>query len=165
MSRIGKPERETQSRLIQLFRDELGYGFLGDSSDRASNSNIEENLLTDWLTKRGHSSEQISRAIYLLRLEADNPNRSLYDNNKAVYSYLRYGVPVKVEAGKVTETVKVVDWQNPEANGVAAAEEGEGQPDEEPEPDAGRRAGGGHLAAGQPSGDSFYGAQLRAHDG
>ena len=24
---------------------------------------------------------------------------------------LRYGVPVKVEAGKVTETVHLVDWQ------------------------------------------------------
>ena len=123
MSGIGKPERETQTRLIALFRDELDYRYLGDWSDRASNSNIEEDLLTAWLTKRGHSAEQISRAIYLLRLEADNPNRSLYDNNKAVYSYLRYGVPVKVEAGRVTETVKVIDWQNPAANDCAVAEE------------------------------------------
>ncbi len=36
--------------------------------------------------------------------ETDNPNRSLYENNKAVYSLLRYGVPVKIEAGKVTDT-------------------------------------------------------------
>jgi type I restriction enzyme R subunit len=123
MSVVGKPERETQKRLIALFCDELGYRYLGDWSDRPSNSNIEEDLLTDWLTKRGHSAEQISRAIYLLRLEADNPNRSLYDNNKAVYSYLRYGVPVKVEAGKVTETVKVIDWQNFESNDFAIAQE------------------------------------------
>lgn len=123
MSAVGKPERETQSRLISLFCDELGYRYLGDWSDRGSNSNIEEHLLTAWLTKRGRSAEQISRAIYLLRLEVDNPNHSLYDNNKAVYSYLRYGVPVKVEAGKVTETVKVIDWQNPEANDFAIAEE------------------------------------------
>ena len=123
MSVVGKPERETQKRLIALFCDELGYRYVGDWSDRPSNSNIEEDLLTAWLTKRGHSAEQISRAIYLLRLEADNPNRSLYDNNKAVYSYLRYGVPVKVEVGKVTETVKVIDWQNFEANDFAIAEE------------------------------------------
>jgi len=27
---VGKPERETQRRVIALFRDELGYRFLGD---------------------------------------------------------------------------------------------------------------------------------------
>ncbi len=26
---------------------------------------------------------------------------------------LRYGVPVKTEAGKDTETVKVIDWDHP----------------------------------------------------
>ena len=30
MNDIGKPERETQRRVIALFRDELGYRFLGD---------------------------------------------------------------------------------------------------------------------------------------
>lgn len=123
MSGVGKAERETQNRLVALFRDELGYRYFGDWSDRLNNSNIEESYLTNWLTKRGYSSQQISRAIYLLRAEADNPTRSLYDNNKAVYSYLRYGVPVKIEAGKVTETVKVIDWEQPEENDFAMAEE------------------------------------------
>ena len=56
MSVVGKPERETQKRVIALFRDELGYRYLGDWSDRPSNSNIEEDLLTAWLTKRGYSA-------------------------------------------------------------------------------------------------------------
>ena len=30
MSAIGHPERETQDRIIALFRDELGYRYLGD---------------------------------------------------------------------------------------------------------------------------------------
>ncbi len=64
------------------------------------------------LTKCKYSPEQISRAIYLRKTEAENQNRSLYENNKAVYSFLRYGVPVKIEAGKATETVKLINWQN-----------------------------------------------------
>jgi len=123
MSIIGKPERETQNRLIALFRDEIGYCYLGHWGDRPNNSNTEEKLLTEYLTCADYSLETISRAIYLLRIEADNPNRSLYDNNNAVYSYLRYGVPVKIEAGKVTETVKLIDWDHPEKNDFAIAEE------------------------------------------
>jgi len=73
---IGKPERNTQNRIIALFRDELGYRFLGDRSDRLNNSNTEEDLLSAYLIQAGYTMPQISRAIYLLRLEADNPNRS-----------------------------------------------------------------------------------------
>ena len=51
------------------------------------------------------------------------PIRSLYDNNKAVYSLLRYGVPVKVEAREVTETVKLINWEQSEENDFAIAEE------------------------------------------
>lgn len=90
MSAIGKAERETHNRVIALFRDELGYRYLGDWSDRPDNSNIQEDLLTAHLTKVGHAPEQISRAIYLLRTEADNSNRSVYDNNNPVNSLLRY---------------------------------------------------------------------------
>ena len=123
MSNIGKTERTTQNRVIALFRDELGYRFLGDRSERAHNSNIEEDLLSAHLIQAGYTMAQISRAIHLLRVEAENPNRSLYENNKAVYSMLRYGVPVKIEAGKVTETVKLIDWENPEANDFVIVEE------------------------------------------
>ena len=41
----------------------------------------------------------------------------------AVYNLLRYGVPVKIEAGKVTETVRLINWQEPEKNDFAIAEE------------------------------------------
>lgn len=49
MSDIGQPERATQDRVLSLFRDELKYRFLGDWTDRA-NSNIEEDLLSAWLS-------------------------------------------------------------------------------------------------------------------
>jgi len=69
------------------------------------------------------STRQINRAIHLLKVEAENPNRSLYDNNRAVYSLLRYGVPVKTEAGKASQTVKLINWDKPEKNDFAIAEE------------------------------------------
>ena len=90
------------------------YRYLGDWTDRDGNSNIEEGLLTAWLTKSGYSPAQINVALHKLRTEADNHNRSLYGNNQAVYNLLRYGVPVKTEAGKVTETVHLINWDEPE---------------------------------------------------
>jgi len=122
MSPIGQPERATQNRVISLFRDELGYRFLGDWTDR-DNSNIEESLLSPWLRKRGVNIAQIAVALHKLRTEATNHNRTLYANNQAVYTLLRYGVPVKTEAGKPTETVHLIDWEHPDANDFAIAEE------------------------------------------
>lgn len=46
MSDVRKAERATQRRVIELFHDQLGYCFLGDWSDRAGNSNIEEGHIT-----------------------------------------------------------------------------------------------------------------------
>lgn len=123
MSDIGKTERATQDRVIALFRGELDYSYLGDWTDRYGNSNIEEDLLSAWLTTSGYTPVQISAALHKLRTEADNHSRTLYGNNEAVYSLLRYGVPVKVEAGKVTETVHLINWQQPGENDFAIAEE------------------------------------------
>lgn len=123
MSIIGKAERATQNRVIALFREELKYRYLGDWRDREGNSNIEEKLLADYLNRSGYTPAQISVAIFKLRTEADNHHRSLYDNNKAVFGLLRYGVPVKLEASKVTETVHLINWREPADNDFALAEE------------------------------------------
>jgi len=123
MSAIGQPERATQNRVIALFRNELHYRYLGDWTDREGNSNVEEKILTAHLTKCDYTAAQISSAIYKLRTEADNHSRGLYGNNQAVYNLLRYGVPVKIEAGKVTETVHLIDWKEPDKNDFAIAEE------------------------------------------
>src|ERR1700751_5539811 len=123
MNGIGDPERLTQKRVIAFFRNELKYRYLGDWSDNQGNSNIEEKLLDKYLTSVGYTPEQISRALFLLKTESQNPNRSLYDNNRAVYSLLRYGVPVKIEAGKVTDTVKLINWDKPEKNDFVIVEE------------------------------------------
>lgn len=122
MAEIGKPERETQDRVLALFQNQLGYRYLGDWSDR-TNSNVEDGLLAEYLQRRGYSQEQISRALHLLLAQADNKSRGLYDNNKGVYECLRYGVAVKVDAGAPTEIVNLIDWQNPHFNNFAIAEE------------------------------------------
>jgi type I restriction enzyme, R subunit len=123
MSDIGQTERATQNRVITLFRDELGYDYLGNWQDRPNNSNIEDSILTNYLTKQGYNPAQIAKTLYELRSTADNPNRKLYDNNQAVYSLLRYGVQVKTSAGENTETVRVIDWHNPESNHFSIAQE------------------------------------------
>jgi type I restriction enzyme R subunit len=123
MSIFGSPERITQNRVIGLFHDELGYRLLGDWSDRPGNSNIDEESLSAWLTMAGYGPAQISSTLYRLRAEADNPNRTLYANNQAVYNLLRYGVPVKTEAGQPNETVHLVNWADPEKNDFGIAEE------------------------------------------
>ena len=135
MNDIGKPERATQSRIIALFRDELKYRYLGDWTDREGNSNVEETLLTAYLNKRGYTPAQISVALHKLRTEADNHSRTLYGNNQAVYNLLRYGVPVKIEAGKVTETVHLINWNEPDKNDFAIAEEVTLQGNQERRPD------------------------------
>src|SRR5262249_33126948 len=91
--------------------------------DRCGNSNIEEGLLREYLAKDGYTPEQISRAIYLLKNEATNPSRSLYENNKAVYGLLRYGVDVQTEVGQPHVKVKLINWAEPRKNDFGIAEE------------------------------------------
>lgn len=49
MNFVGQPERATQNRVIALFRDELEYRYLGDWTDRDTNSNVEEGLRGEFL--------------------------------------------------------------------------------------------------------------------
>ncbi len=123
MSDIGKPERITQNRVVKLFQNELGYRYLGDWHDRKHNSNIEPEILTNWLAKQGYNQNLISKAIYEFSKVANDQSKSLYETNKAVYSMLRYGVNVQPEIGQNKETVWLIDWKNPLNNDFAIAEE------------------------------------------
>lgn len=116
-------EKKTQERVLALFQEELGYRYLGDWRTREGNDCMEEELLSANLQARGYRAESAARAMYLLRLTAENPAMSLIQRNRKVYHLLRYGVPVKTKAGELTETVHLVDWAHPEANDFAVAEE------------------------------------------
>ena len=52
MNSIGKKERETQDRIIALFRNELDYRYHGNWKEREDNSNIEKESLTAWLVEK-----------------------------------------------------------------------------------------------------------------
>ena len=80
-------------------------------------------MLAAYLNKAGYTSAQIKKAIYILSTEAHHSSRSLYDNNKTVYSLLRYGVQLKTEAGEVYQTIKLINWEKPFENDFAIAEE------------------------------------------
>ncbi|WP_020585439.1 type I restriction endonuclease subunit R [Desulfobacter curvatus] len=120
---INKPERATQDRVIKLFQNTLDYKYLGNYKDQDGNSNIEEGLLRKFLMDQSFSTEQINRVVYELTNAANNHGQSLYQNNKTVYEFLRFGVPVKVEAGVPTETIQIINWQEPLKNDFYIAEE------------------------------------------
>ncbi len=121
---LGKPERNTQNRVIRLFQNELGYTYLGDWSDRDGNTNVEEEFLTKYLIdKGGYTQSQVNAVIHRLRTEADHNSRGLYGNNQAVYELLRYGVSTITEAGKPSETIQLVNWKHPQNNDFYIAEE------------------------------------------
>ena len=124
MNKVGQRERTTQQRVVRLFQDELGYRYLGNFQDRDGNKNIETGLLTNWLQQRGVSAALITRAIRQLDTAAAlGEGKKLYYANKEVYQLLRYGVKDKEGAGELNQTVWLIDWQNPEANDFAIAEE------------------------------------------
>lgn len=124
MSNVGQSERKAQDRVIELFRDSLGYEYLGNWEYRADNSNVEVDLLTQNLRARGYSGNLINKAVDKLKSDASlGGGRDLYEANRDVYGLLRYGVKVKPGVGEQTETVWLIDWARPEANHFALAEE------------------------------------------
>ena len=124
MSTVGERERRTQERVVAYFRDTLRYRYLGDWECREGNSNVEEELLAAWLTRRGHSKQIIGKVLHELgKARAVSGSKTLYDANREVYGLLRYGVKVRPEIGEQHVTVWLIDWEKPQNNDFAIAEE------------------------------------------
>ena len=78
MTKVGSIERITQKRVVKLFKEELGYTYLGDWQEREGNSNIEEDLLKAYLSRKGYTDVQINRAIFQFVQTAQNFSCLLY---------------------------------------------------------------------------------------
>lgn len=124
MSEVGQVERKTQDRVVALFRERLDYEYLGNWGYREGNANVETALLTQNLKARGYDGNLITRALDQLgKAAAVGAGHDLYEANRDVYRLLRYGVKVRPGVGEQTETVWLVDWEHPENNDFAVAEE------------------------------------------
>ncbi len=78
MSVVGQIEKRTQQRIVKLFREQLGYEYLGDWTDRDGNRNVEEGLLRTFLReKQLYDEPLITRALHLLDKAADDTSKSL----------------------------------------------------------------------------------------
>jgi len=121
-SKVGQLERVTQDRVVKLFKDKLDYRYLGNWEYNEYNSNIEEDILTEYLKKK-YSDNLIGKALYEFNKVANDQSKSLYDVNKAVYSKLRYGVNVQPDISQKKKTIQFIDWKNPLNNDFAIAEE------------------------------------------
>lgn len=120
---VGQIERITQNRIVELFKNQLKYDYLGNWEERENNSNIEEEHLRAFLARSGYSSALINKSIDRLKKCADRSQVSLYDLNKETYSLLRYSAKERERLGQHKKDIEFIDWDNPENNHFAIAEE------------------------------------------
>lgn len=123
MYKIGKSERETQNRIVQLFQSKLNYSYLGNWEDQERKYPVEEELLLKYLINKGYSTTLSEKAISIFMRAVTNLSDDLYESNKEVYKLLRYGISVREELGKQKETIWLVDWKNKQNNEFSIAEE------------------------------------------
>ena len=124
MAKINEAERQTQDRVLALFRDKtvLGYEYYGNLRHQ-TNANVMTDKLTAFLVRRGYSESLAAKAVDALVSTAGNLQQGLYKANQDVYSLLKYGAKVKENPSDSEKTVYFIDWEHSQNNEFAIAEE------------------------------------------
>ena len=128
MARQPRSERKTQDRVVSLFTDtkrpdNLGYVYLGNLSKGPRNRCLRSADLELNLERRRYSAAHIIQALQTFETAIDATGVTLYQANLRTYQLLRYGVKVKVSEARPYETVHLIDWEHPDENDFALAEE------------------------------------------
>lgn len=122
MSIVVSSEFEAQKRLIRdCLIDVLGYEYIGNLHD-TYNKPVDEDRLTAYLNSRGYPKAGVVKAVKELKDLSEDRVSSLYDLNKRIYSLLRYGITYR-EPGQKDKRLHFIDWEHPEQNHFAVAEE------------------------------------------
>lgn len=135
MSSVNELETVTQDRILyKIFKEKLGYIYLGNFEDRENNSNIEEELLLKFLVKK-YPEDIAQKAVAELKKVAHNETRSLYEVNKEVYNMLKYGTGITLYVGEKEQKVYFIDYEDYTNNDFYVAEEVtvEGQNEKRPD--------------------------------
>lgn len=115
-------ERVTQNRVINLIKSKLGYEYLGNLAHQ-NNSNIIKDKLENFLHGK-YTDYVVRKGVEDLIKLANDQVRHLYEVNKDVYDYLRYGHTVEtIEKTLPSQRVQYIDWLNPLNNDFYIAEE------------------------------------------
>ncbi|MCD8265808.1 MAG: HsdR family type I site-specific deoxyribonuclease [Prevotellaceae bacterium] len=130
-------ERTYQDELVSLFREQLGYAYLGKRQyargenslpDGTQNAPIIESELRSFLQRdeTHYTKHQQDEAVRLLTQEASlgNPSKdSLLQTNNSLYERLTSHFPISPDNDRHEENVSLFDFKNPLANRFAIAEE------------------------------------------
>lgn len=128
-------EREYQNHIVDLFRDELHYHYLGSyeypdgrppRADGQTNGPIIEADVRRFLLAEGRTEMQITETLRQLRAMASLSNRrlgTLIDANTAIYEAFTHGFKAKPTPDDTEQDVMLFDFDHPERNHFALAEE------------------------------------------
>ena len=115
-------EMKLQERVLKILKEDLGYRYIGNLEEGDNKSIRGEDLIRN-LKKRGYSSELIKGALNEVNKVAMNQTESLYKNNMAFYTLLRYGVQGLKDDEMNRQTVNLIDWENIDNNDFSVAQE------------------------------------------
>ena len=81
LATVGQIERKTQERIVELFRDTLGYEYAGSWDSRPGNAQVETVYLEQNLRARGYTVALINKALDEIRkaasLGGDNATKAV----------------------------------------------------------------------------------------